>query len=260
MFFDKIIYFFTKFYIQNVVNKLSQNKIYNHTIYQGGRKMEENTIYMPMIGSNAPRFSANSTFGPLKLTDYIGKWLVFFCHPSDFTPVCTTEIMSFSKLHDEFKKRNCELLGLSVDSNPSHLAWVRDIEKNTGTTVTFPIISDLNKDIAKMYGMLTNSQDNTKTVRNVYILDPKQKIRCMLIYPAENGRNITEILRMVDALQITDKEGVATPANWVPGSATIIPSPQNYNDLMEKMKNNNINNCMDWYLCFNKENNDLRRW
>lgn len=222
--------------------------------------MEENTIKMPMLGSNAPRFTANSTFGPLKLTDYIGKWLILFCHPASFTPTCTTEIMSFSKLNNEFNKRNCELLGLSVDSNPSHLAWVKDIEKNSGIPVPFPIISDSNREISNMYGMLANAQDNTQTVRNVYIIDPNQKIRCVLIYPMENGRNIAEILRMVDALQITDNEGVSTPANWVPGNATIIPSPQNYNELMEKMKSSNQNNCMDWYLCFNKENNNMRSW
>ena len=222
--------------------------------------MEEEKINVPMLGSNAPRFTANSTFGPLKLTDYIGKWLVLFCHPSDFTPICTTEIMSFSKLNDEFKKRNCELLGLSVDSNPSHLAWIKNIEDNTGIQVPFPIISDLNKEVSKKYGMLASSMDDTQTVRNVYIINPEQKIRCIIIYPMSNGRNTTEILRTLDALQITDKENVLTPANWIPGNDTIMPSPQNYNNLMDKMKTNNPNNCIDWYLCFNKENNNMRRW
>lgn len=222
--------------------------------------MEENKIKMPMLGSNAPRFNANSTFGPLKLTDYMGKWLVLFCHPSDFTPVCTTEIISFAKLNDEFKRRNCCLLGLSVDSNPSHIAWIKDIEKNTGTPIPFPIISDTNKEVAKQYGMLMDMENDSQTVRNVYIIDPNQVIRCILIYPAENGRNITEILRMIDALQITDNESVFTPANWVPGSSTVSPSPQNYLEMMEKMKVNNPNNCLDWYLCFNKENDNIRRW
>lgn len=222
--------------------------------------MEENKIKIPMLGSKAPRFNANSTFGPLKLTDFIGKWLVLFCHPSDFTPICTTEIISFAKLNDEFSRRNCSLLGLSVDSNPSHIAWIKDIEKNTGTSIPFPIISDTNKEIANQYGMLSNINDNSQTVRNVYIIDPNQIIRCILIYPAQNGRNITEILRMVDALQMTDNENVLTPANWVPGSSTVAPSPQNYLEMMEKMKVNNPNNCLDWYLCFNKENNNIRRW
>lgn len=222
--------------------------------------MEENRVKMPMIGSNAPRFTANSTFGQLKLTDYLGRWLVLFTHPSDFTPVCTTEIISFSKLNNEFQKRNCDLLGLSVDNNPSHIAWVNDIERNTGTAVPFPIISDNNREICNMYGMISEVNDNNQTCRNVYIIDPNQRIRCILIYPMQNGRNITEILRMVDALQMTDNEGVSTPANWVPGSATVLPSPQNYNELMEKIKMNNSNNCIDWYLCFNKENKDMRRW
>ncbi len=221
--------------------------------------MEENKINIPQLGSNAPRFIADSTFGPIKLTDYMGKWLVLFCHPSDFTPICSTEIIAFSKLNNEFNKRNCELVGLSVDSNPSHIAWIRDIEKNTGTQVPFPIISDSNKEIANMYGMMADINSSSNTVRNVYIIDPTQKIRCILIYPAENGRNITEILRMVDALQITDSESVLTPANWFPGNNTIMRSPQNYIELMDKMKTNNPN-CVDWYLCFNNENNDLRRW
>lgn len=222
--------------------------------------MEEKRNCMPMLGESAPRFIGNSTFGPLKLTDYIGKWLILFSHPADFTPVCSTEILSLAKHNNEFKKRNCELLGLSVDSNPSHLAWVKDIEDNTGINIPFPIISDLDKNISNMYGMIPQNSESTQTVRNVFFIDPTQKIRCILVYPETNGRNITEILRMVDALQTTDSQGVATPANWMPGLATIIPSPQNYSDLMDSLKVNNSKNCMDWYLCFNKENNDLRRW
>ncbi|MBO5478038.1 MAG: peroxiredoxin [Clostridia bacterium] len=222
--------------------------------------MNENRNNMPMIGSIAPRFVANSTFGPLKITDYIGKWVILFSHPASFTSVCTTEIISFSKFNEEFKKRNCELLGLSVDSSPSHLAWVKDIEKNSGIHVPFPIISDSDRNVSNMYGMIPENSEGTQTVRNVFVIDPNQMIRCILIYPMENGRNISEILRMVDALQMTDNENVSTPANWVPGMATIVPSPQNYNDLMDSIKMNNNKNCMDWYLCFNKENNELRRW
>jgi alkyl hydroperoxide reductase subunit AhpC len=217
--------------------------------------MENNTMTMPLIGSNAPRFIANSTFGPLKLTDYIGKWLIFFSYPLDFTPTCTTEMLSFSNLNEEFNKRNCELLGLSVDSNPSHIAWIKDIEEKTNTLIPFPIISDSNRQISDMYGMLSDSQDNTKTLRNVYIIDPEQKIRCILIYPENIGRNTTELLRIIDALQITDSEGSSTPANWMPGNNTLASTPQNYIDLMEKIKINNPNNCMDWYF-----KSDIRRW
>ena len=222
--------------------------------------MEEKRNNMPMLGQKAPRFIADSTFGPLKLTDYMGKWLIFFSHPNDFTPVCTTEIISFAKYNDEFEKRNCNLLGLSVDSYPSHLAWIKNIEENTGISIPFPIISDINKEIAKMYGMLFDINNNTSTVRNVFFIDPSQTIRCILVYPAQNGRNMSEILRMMDALQITDSDNVSTPANWMPGLSTIIPSPNNYIDLMNNIKKNNTKNCMDWYLCFNKENDDLRRW
>ena len=222
--------------------------------------MEENTNNIPMLGTKAPRFIATSTFGPLKLTDYMGKWLILFSHPSSFTPVCSSEMMTFAKYNDEFNKRNCSLLGLSIDSNPANLAWVTDMEKNSGISIPFPIISDLGKEIAKQYGMIHNDVSNTQTVRNVYFIDPNQVIRCILIYPMENGRNIPEILRMVDALQLTDNEGILTPANWIPSQNGIIPSPKNYTDLMDKMKQNNTNNCMNWYLCFNNENNDLRRW
>ncbi len=212
-----------------------------------------------MIGDNAPRFVADSTFGPLKLTDYMGRWLVLFSHPASFTPVCSSEIMSFAKYSDEFRKRNCQLLGLSVDSVPSHLAWVKDMEQNSNIHIDFPIISDCNRNISNMYCMIPHNSDSTQTVRNVFIIDPEQKVRCILIYPMQNGRNISEILRMVDALQMSDKEGVSTPANWVPGQSTIIPSPQNYSDMMETLKKSNMKNCMDWYLCFN-DNNELRRW
>ena len=152
-----------------------------------------------MIGDNAPRFVADSTFGPLKLTDYMGRWLVLFSHPASFTPVCSSEIMSFAKYSDEFRKRNCQLLGLSVDSVPSHLAWVKDMEQNSNIHIDFPIISDCNRNISNMYCMIPHNSDSTQTVRNVFIIDPEQKVRCILIYPMQNGRNISEILRMVDA-------------------------------------------------------------
>lgn len=203
------------------------------------------------IGDKAPCFTANSTFGNLKLSDYIGKWLVFFSHPGDFTPVCTTEFIAFSKLNPEFEKRNCCLLGLSIDSNPSHLAWVNNIHKSTGIEVPFPIISDLDMSIAKKYGMIAPNVSNTQTVRNVYIIDPEQKIRCILEYPMTVGRNIGEILRILDSLQLTVKEGTSTPANWLPGQPTIAPSPKTYCELLERQNNPLGYSCLDWYLCFN---------
>ena len=203
-----------------------------------------------MVGKKAPDFSANTTFGECKLSDYKGKWLVFFCHPGDNTPVCTTEFISFSKYYPEFKKRNCELLGLSVDNMTSHLSWVYTIYKNTGIQIPFPIIEDKHCKIAKLYNMMDDNDE--ATIRNVYIICPEGKIRAILQYPATLGRNIGEILRMVEALQEADINKVATPANWIPGMPTISPAPKTQTELLEKMKNTNDYDCVDWFLCFNK--------
>ena len=207
------------------------------------------------IGDKAPLFNANSTIGNIKLSDYAGKWVVFFSHPGDFTPVCTTEFIAFSKLNDEFNKRNCNLLGLSVDSNPSHLAWLNSIYNSTGIKIPFPIISDTSMQIAKMYSMTTNNPNTTSTIRSVYIIDPNQIIRSIFQYPKTTGRNIGEILRTIDALQITDKEDVLTPANWIPGNNTILKSPSTFDEIMNK--NNFKYNCIDWYLCFNNSKGDI---
>lgn len=165
------------------------------------------------IGMSAPDFEANSSFGPIKLSDYKGKWLVFFSHPGDFTPVCTTEIIAFSKAYTYFEKINTCLLGISVDSNPSHLAWIYDIYCKTGIKVPFPIISDLNGTIARKYGMISSNVSTTETVRNVFIIDDSGIIRAILIYPMNIGRFIPEILRLVMALQYSDENNASTPAN-----------------------------------------------
>lgn len=204
------------------------------------------------IGDIAPRFNANSTSGPIKLSDYIGKWLILFSHPGDFTPVCTTEFIEFSKMYPEFKKRNCELLGLSIDSNPSHLSWLSSIYNSTGIKVPFPIISDLDMKISHMYGMIAPNVSETSTIRSVFVIDTNQTVRAILQYPKTNGRNINEILRLIDALQITDKENVSTPANWQIGKSTILPSPNTFEDVVKKNENLNKNNCLDWYLCYNQ--------
>lgn len=208
-----------------------------------------------MLGDDAPLFSANTTFGKINLNDYKGKWLILFSHPGDFTPVCTTEFLSFSKMYPEFKKRNCELLGLSIDSIPSHLAWINNILKTTGIQIPFPIIADRDMAIAKQYGMIAPNASSTQTIRSVFFICPNQKIRAILEYPLTNGRNIGEILRLLDALQITDKEHVMTPANWLPGQPTIFPSPKTYQELIDNKNNINGFNCIDWYLCFNISNN-----
>lgn len=204
------------------------------------------------IGQKAPDFASLSTFGPISLSDYKGKWLIFFSHPGDFTPVCTTEFVSFTKEYPEFVKRNALLLGLSIDSNPSHLAWVENIRRTQGVTIPFPILADRDGTIAKRYGMLSADEKNFSTVRNVYIIDPDGVIRAMLIYPYTNGRNIPEIIRLLDALQMSTKEGVVTPANWKPGDPALVPLPQSYEELMKRNDDQALN-CIDWYLCYKKD-------
>ena len=218
-------------------------------------QIEEEILYYPnnvnvlRIGDTAPEFSAVTTFGRCNLSDYRGRWLVLFSHPGDFTPVCTTEFMCFAKYYPRFKERNCELLGLSIDNINSHLAWVHDIYKNTGIEIPFPVISDKDATIANMYNMMSPNMSTTYTVRDVYIICPQGKIRAILTYPATTGRNIGEILRIVEALQTTDNENVATPANWMPKMPTVAFSPSTYQELVERIKDNS--SCLNWYLCFN---------
>jgi len=204
---------------------------------------------LPMVGYKAPDFEAKTTFGDMKLSDLEGRWVVFFCHPSDFTPVCTTEFIAFARYYPYFLQRNVQLLGLSVDSTYSHLSWVYNIYKNTGIEILFPIIADRSMEISKLYGMISHAVSDTSTIRSVFIIDDKQVIRTVLHYPQTIGRCIPEILRIVDALQTSDREKVATPANWVPGAPVVLPAPDTYEKLKERIKNPSGYNCMDWYLC-----------
>ncbi len=204
------------------------------------------------IGQKAPDFKCMSTFGPVQLSDYKGKWLIFFSHPSDFTPVCTTEFIAFTEAYPKFAAKNACLLGLSIDSNPSHLAWVNDIYKATGTQIPFPILADRTGDIAKTYGMLPENPQTFATVRNTYIICPNQIVRSILVYPYTNGRNIPEILRLLEALQTSYEEDVVTPANWLPGSPVIVPPPQTYEQLREREMNHKNLDCKTWYLCYKK--------
>ncbi len=210
------------------------------------------------IGMSAPDFEANSSSGPIKLSDYKGKWLVFFSHPGDFTPVCTTEIIAFSKAYTYFEKINTCLLGISVDSNPSHLAWIYDIYCKTGIKVPFPIISDLNGTIARKYGMISSNVSTTETVRNVFIIDDSGIIRAILIYPMNVGRFIPEILRLVMALQYSDENNASTPANWNPSDFMIDTSPKTVSELHNKIESLNQNhNGMSWYLSFKPNTTNL---
>ncbi len=203
------------------------------------------------IGEFAPDFEAVTTMGNIKLSDYKGKWLILFSHPGDFTPVCTTEMIAFTKAHTYFKNLNTELLGLSVDSNSSHLAWVYDIYCKTGIKVSFPIIADRNGEIARKYGMIANDISNTETVRNVFVIDDKGIIRTILIYPLNIGRFIPEIIRIVEALQIAECAKASTPANWMPNQPIIVPAPKTFEGLLERNEEIEKNkNAMSWYLSF----------
>ena len=203
------------------------------------------------IGQRAPEFEANTTMGRVSLNDYTDQWLVLFSHPGDFTPVCTTEMIAFTRAHTYFKQLNTELLGLSVDSNSSHLAWVYDIYCRTGIKISFPIIADRNGEIARRYGMISNDISNTETVRNVYIIDDKGIIRTILIYPMNVGRFIPEIIRIVQALQMADCAQGSTAANWIPNQPVIISPPKTYEELVERVSEiENNRNGISWYLSF----------
>jgi len=218
-----------------------------------GKEVEEKRgeeVHLPLLGDPAPDFEADTTFGKLRLKDFRGKWLVLFSHPADFTPVCTTEFIAFAKIHDELKKRNTELMVLSIDSVSSHIAWIRNIEEKVGVRIPFPIIADLSKEIATKYGMIHPGQSSTATVRCVFVIDPEGILRAMLYYPLTNGRNMDEILRIIDAFQTTDKHGVATPANWRPGDEVVVPPPKTQEMAEKRVKEGY--ECVDWYLCKKK--------
>ena len=179
--------------------------------------------------------------GNVKLSDYKGKWIVFFSHPGDFTPVCTTEIIGFAKAYTYFKKINTELLGISIDSLNSHLAWLYDIYLKTGLIVNFPIIADSTGSLARKYGMISNEVSNSETVRNVFIIDDTGIIRTILIYPMNIGRYIPEILRTVTALQYSKSNSGMTPANWIPGNPMIVPPPRTFEELRKRNEDINKN-------------------
>jgi len=206
-----------------------------------------NTITGPRMNQSAPDFDAVTTHGNRKLADYQGKWLVLFSHPADFTPVCTTEFMAFAKRQDEFSKLNTELLGLSIDSHYSHLAWLRNIKEKFDVDVNFPIIADLNMKVANAYGMIQPGASDTSAVRATFIIDDKGVLRAMVYYPMSNGRSIDEILRLVTALQTSDANGIATPEGWQPGDKVIVPPPATAEAAEARM--NEGYECTDWYFC-----------
>ncbi|MFN8220116.1 MAG: peroxiredoxin [Fimbriimonadales bacterium] len=175
------------------------------------------------LGDVVPNFTQDSTEGPIDLYDYAGDgWVILFSHPQDFTPVCTTELGAVSRLKPEFDRRGVKVLGLSIDSLKSHKAWVQDIEDTQGVALNFPLLADADRKVAELYGMIHPNSDNVFTARSVYIIDPAKKLRLTITYPAPTGRNFNEILRVVDALQLTDRQKVATPVDWKQGDDVII--------------------------------------
>lgn len=224
--------------------------------------MEEVKTYhtMPLIGDPAPSFRAVTTQGDINFpADYKGKWVILFSHPADFTPVCTTEFMTFAAMEDEFRELNTELVGLSVDSLHAHIAWLRKIQELEwkdfkDIEVKFPLIEDIKMDVSNKYGMIQPSQSNTQAVRAVFVVDPKGIIRTILYYPLSMGRNFDEIKRIIQALQKADRDSVATPADWRPGDDVIIPAPGSCGAAKERMAGQGKDSyCLDWFLCFKKE-------
>ena len=182
-------------------------------------------VAMPRLNEPAPSFTASTTAGEISLSDYRGQWLVLFSHPADFTPVCTTEFIAFSQRWEQFQERNVQLLGLSIDSVYSHIAWIKTIEKEFGVEVPFPVIADLDMAVATKYGMVQPAASETSAVRAVFVIDPDQVLRAMIYYPLTTGRNMDEIVRVIDALQVNKESGMATPADWRPGERCIVPPP-----------------------------------
>ena len=207
----------------------------------------ENTFSFPRLNEKAPDFQVMTTHGPRSLDDYKGKFLVLFSHPADFTPVCTTEFIAFAERHEAFKALNTEVLGLSIDSIFSHLAWVQTIKEKFGVEIPFPIIDDLSMKVASSYGMVHPGASDTSAVRAVFVIDDKSILRAMIYYPLSNGRSIDEILRLVEALQTSDKHGVATPEAWKKGDKVIVPPPKTQ-DLAAKRKDEGYE-CVDWFFC-----------
>ncbi len=222
---------------------------------------EKETVTMPLIGDKAPSFTANTTQGQISFPDdFKGKWVILFSHPADFTPVCTTEFMTFASMEEEFNKLNVQLIGLSVDSLYSHIAWLRTIQEKIeykgmkNVEVKFPLIEDISMNVAKKFGMIQPNSSTTMAVRAVFVIDPKGVVRTILYYPASTGRNFEEIKRIVVALQKADAEQIATPADWKPGDDVIIPPPGSCGTAKERMESDDEGKyCLDWFMCFKRE-------
>ncbi len=204
---------------------------------------------IPRIGDMAPDFEAVTTKGKIKFSEFAKKkWVVLFSHPADFTPVCTTEMSGFALRKGEFDALNTELLGLSIDSIHSHLAWVNNVREKTGVYFDFPIIADIDMKVSKLYGMLQPNESETAAVRAVFFIDPSKKIRLVMYYPLNVGRNMDEILRVLEALQVAEANGVALPLNWKRGEKVIVPPPKNLEEMERRLADDTCERT-DFYLC-----------
>jgi len=222
-------------------------------------KNDLSSISMPRIGDKAPGFKAVTTQGEIDFPgQFSGSWVILFSHPADFTPVCTSEFMTFASMEEEFAKVNCKLVGLSIDGLYSHIAWLRTIKEKIeykgmkNIEVKFPLIEDITMEVAKMYGMIQPGESSTKAVRAVFVIDPKGMIRTIIYYPLSLGRNFDELLRVVMALQTADAFSVATPADWRPGEDVIVPTAGSCGVAKERMEGKEDIKCYDWFFCTKK--------
>lgn len=219
----------------------------------------EEIVPMPRIGDIAPSFTAKTTQGDINFPeDYKGSWSILFSHPADFTPVCTSEFMTFANMEEKFNKANCKLIGLSIDGLHSHIAWLRTIKEKIefkgmkNIEVKFPLIEDISMNVSKKYGMVQPGESTTQAVRAVFFVDPESKIRAVIYYPLSLGRNFDELYRALIAMQTADKFAVATPADWVPGDDVIVPPADSCGVASERMENKGEVSCNDWFFCTKK--------
>ena len=221
---------------------------------------QEQVFAMPRIGEKAPEFKAVTTQGEINFpADYKGSWVILFSHPADFTPVCTSEFMTFANMEKQFNEANCKLVGLSVDGLYSHIAWLRTIKEKIeykgmkNIEVTFPLIEDITMEVAKKYGMMMPGESSTKAVRAVFVIDPNGIVRTVLYYPLSLGRNFDELYRIVIALQAADEFEIATPADWQPGDEVIVPPAGSCGMAKERMEGKDADtHCYDWFFCTKK--------
>ncbi len=226
---------------------------------------EQEVVSMPRIGDQAPEFKAVTTQGDINFPhDYKGKWVILFSHPADFTPVCTSEFMTFASMEEKFEAANCKLVGLSVDGLYSHIAWLRTIKEKIeykgmkDVEVTFPLIEDITMDVAKKYGMIQPGEDNTKAVRAVFFIDPKGVIRTIIYYPLSLGRNFDELYRALIGLQTADAFSIATPADWRPGDDVIVPTAGSCGTAKDRMEGKEDDvTCHDWFFCTKKLDKEI---